>query len=135
MIIEFSVKNYRSIKDLQTLSMIAAPLKSKNDELDSNNVFKISNRLSLLKTIAIYGSNGSGKSNFVKALITMLLFIARSFKDEQIGNQIIEPFAFDTFSFTEPTFFQLVFICNRIKYREKQTKFRLTKINFLKVKD
>lgn len=117
MIIEFSVKNYRSIKDMQTLSMIAAPLKSKNEELDSNNVFKISQRLSLLKTIAIYGSNGSGKSNLVKALITMLLFIARSFKDEQIGNQIIEPFAFDKFSFTEPTFFQLVFICNGIKYR------------------
>ena len=61
MIIEFSVKNYRSIKELQTLSLIAAPIKSKNQELDINNVIPVSEKLSLLKSVAIYGANGSGK--------------------------------------------------------------------------
>ena len=63
MIIEFSVKNYRSIKEMQTLSMVAAPIKSKYPELDTNNVIKVSDKLSLLKSAAIYGANGSGKSN------------------------------------------------------------------------
>jgi len=117
MIVEFSVKNFRSIKELQTLSMIAAPIKSKNEELDSENVFHLSGKLSLLKTAAIYGANGSGKSNLVKALITMFVFIDRSLQDDQIGKQVIEPFAFDRSSYEKPTFFQLVFMCKDVKYR------------------
>lgn len=117
MIIEFSVKNYRSIKDLQTLSLIAAPIKSKNQELDFNNVIPVSEKLSLLKSVAIYGANGSGKSNLIKALIMMFIFIDKSFQDDELGKRIIEPFAFDKASFEEPTFFQLIFISDNVKYR------------------
>jgi AAA15 family ATPase/GTPase len=117
MIIEFSVKNYRSIKKLQTLSLVAASIKSKNPELDAKNVISISEKLSLLKSAAIYGANGSGKSNLIKALITMLVFIDRSFQDDQIGKRIIEPFAFDLESHKEPSFFQVVFICDHVRYR------------------
>lgn len=117
MIIEFSVKNYRSIKELQTLSLIAAPIKSKNVELDTNNLIPVSDKLSLLKSVAIYGANGSGKSNLIKALITMFIFIDKSFQDDEVGKRIIEPFAFDKTSFLEPTFFQLIFICDQVKYR------------------
>jgi AAA15 family ATPase/GTPase len=117
MIIEFSVKNYRSIKELQTLSMVAAPIKSKYPDLDQNNIIPVSDKLSLLKSVAIYGANGSGKSNLVKALITMFIFIDKSFQDDEVGKRIIEPFAFDKYSFLEPTFFQLLFICDQVKYR------------------
>lgn len=117
MIIEFSVKNYRSIKEMQTLSMVAAPIKSKNSELDTNNVIKVSDKLSLLKSAAIYGANGSGKSNMVKALLTMMVFIRDSFKDEKIGTTIIEPFELNMESPDESTFFQLIFICDDIRYR------------------
>jgi len=47
MIIEFSVQNFRSIKEMQTLSMVAAPLKSKNSQLDKDNVIRVSDKLSL----------------------------------------------------------------------------------------
>lgn len=117
MIIEFSVKNYRSIKDLQTLSLIAAPIKSKNQGLDTNNLIQVSEKLSLLKSVAIYGANGSGKSNLVKALITMFTFIEKSFQDDEVGKRIFEPFAFDKYSLQEATFFQLIFICDQVKYR------------------
>jgi AAA15 family ATPase/GTPase len=117
MIIEFSVKNYRSIKELQTLSLIAAQIKSKNQELDINNLIPVSEKLSLLKSVAIYGANGSGKSNLVKALIMMFIFIDKSFQEDELGKRIIEPFAFDKTSFQEPTFFQLIFICDQVKYR------------------
>lgn len=117
MIIEFSVKNYRSIKELQTLSMVAAPIKSKYPELDTNNIIKISDKLSLLKSVAIYGANGSGKSNLVRALITMLIFIRDSFKDEMIGRGIIEPFALNLENPNQPSFFQLIFLCENVQYR------------------
>jgi len=117
MIIEFSVKNYRSIKELQTLSMVAAPIKSKYPELDTNNIIKVSDKLSLLKSVAIYGANGSGKSNLVKAIITMLIFIRDSFKNELIGRAIIEPFALNHENPNLPTFFQLVFLYNNVRYR------------------
>ena len=117
MIIEFSVKNYRSIKELQTLSMVAAPIKSKYPELDTNNIISISDKMSLLKSVAIYGANGSGKSNLVRALRTMLIFIRDSFKNEMLGSVLIEPFYLNIASFKEPTFFQLVFICDNVRYR------------------
>jgi len=117
MIIEFSVKNYRSIKELQTLSMVAAPIKSKYSELDTNNVIPVSDKLSLLKSVAIYGANGSGKSNLIKAFYTMLIFIRDSFKNDQLGEVIFEPFELNQESPNEPTFFQLIFVCEKIRYR------------------
>lgn len=117
MIIDFSVKNFRSIKNLQTLSLVAAPIKSKNEELDSNNIIPVSDKLSLLKTAAIYGANGSGKSNVVKAMMGMLLFVRDSFKDDTLGLKLITPFLLDELSAKEPSYFQLSFINDGTKYR------------------
>ena len=40
MVIDFSVENYRSIKDMQTLSMATANITSKFKELDKSNIIK-----------------------------------------------------------------------------------------------
>ncbi|MGD9993954.1 MAG: ATP/GTP-binding protein [Salinivirgaceae bacterium] len=117
MIIEFSVKNYRSIKELQTLSMLAAPIKSKKSELDTQNIIPVSENFSLLKTAAIYGANGSGKSSIVKAMLNMFVFIRDSFKNDKLGERIIQPFELNDTSIYEPTFFQLIFIVGEVKYR------------------
>ncbi len=69
MLIGFSVGNYRSFKDVVTLSMVAAEEANDNDELDKNNVFKVNQQFSLLKSAAIYGANASGKSNLILAII------------------------------------------------------------------
>lgn len=61
MIEDFSFGNFWSFKDIQSLNMSAAKIKSKNAELDLKNVFSINGELSLLKTKAIYGANASGK--------------------------------------------------------------------------
>ena len=68
MIVEFSVKNFRSIKDLQTISFAATPLKSAPEyaEVDENNIVE-EGGMRLLKTVGIYGPNSSGKSNIIKA--------------------------------------------------------------------
>lgn len=80
MLIEFSVGNYRSFKQIVTFSMVAANIVSKDKNLDENNVFQVNEELHLLKSAAIYGANASGKSNLAKALGFMAWFTVNSSK-------------------------------------------------------
>ncbi len=62
--IEFSVSNFRSFKDEQTLSLVASPDKTHEGNLirgdkEKENLFKVA---------AIYGANASGKSNFWRCI-------------------------------------------------------------------
>ncbi|AEI49268.1 AAA family ATPase [Runella slithyformis] len=119
MLVEFSVANFRSFKDMQTLSMVAAPITSKKEFklVDSENTIIVSDKLKLLRSKAIYGANASGKSNLVKAIFAMVMIVRRSVKDEQVLSKVIEPFALSTETEELPTFFQLVFIYNNTQYR------------------
>jgi uncharacterized protein len=117
MIVEFSVKNFKSIKDLQTVSFVAAPIISKYKNLDTNNVFQATEKDTLLKTVGLYGANGSGKSNWVKALQAMTLFVKQSFNNDKLGSEIVIPFAYNTQTLQSPTFFQIVFFLSGKKYR------------------
>ena len=69
MLIQFSVKNWRSIRDQQTLSMVMATGK----ELCETNTFlpTTPSASELLRSVAIYGANAAGKSNLLKALEIM----------------------------------------------------------------
>lgn len=118
MLVEFSVENFRSFKDLQTLQMQAAKIKSKYSEVDANNIFKISKNISLLKSKAIYGANASGKSNLIIALKLMIAMITDSFKNEHLAKFISpEVFSMNDENHNKPIFFQLTFIHRKIMYR------------------
>jgi uncharacterized protein len=116
MIEEFSFGNFRSFKDIQTLNMTAAKIKSSNPKLDIDNLITINDKLSLLKSKAIYGANASGKSNVVRALVAFLTIIRDSVKDEKILS-LIDSFKLSTETENGPTFFQLIFRENDIRYR------------------
>jgi uncharacterized protein len=113
MLIEFSVSNYRSIKDLQTLSFLATAM----NEHEETNTFKANDKIRLLKTIGIYGANGSGKSNVVKALWAMVNYIKSSSEEKRKFNEHIQPFKLNTSTRNEGTFFQLIFIVEEKTYR------------------
>jgi len=117
MLIEFSVGNFRSIKDIETLSMLAGPKVSSNKELDEKNVHRVSDKLTLLKSKAIYGANASGKSNIVKALQAFTRIIVNSVKDETTLGKSISPFKLSTETEKSPTFFQMVFLLNGVTFR------------------
>ena len=116
MLVEFSVANFRSIKEIQTLNMTAANISSKNKELDKYNILPVSDKLTLLKSKVIYGANASGKSNIIKALVTFLSIVDSSVKDDNILDRII-PFRLSTVTEDKPTFFQIIFIANKVTYR------------------
>jgi uncharacterized protein len=118
MLIEFTVGNYRSFKDPVTFSMVAANLVAKDRKLDENNVVAVNDKLSLLKSAAIYGANASGKSNLIKALGFMKQFIVNSSKETQSTDKIgIEPFRLSTETEGKPSYFELVFLMEDKKYR------------------
>jgi len=115
MLVEFSFGNFRSFKEIQTLQLEAANIVSKNKEMDENNVMT-QKGLDLLKFKAIYGANGSGKSNVLSVLSVFLTTVKESFKDDNILKYII-PFYLDEKSIKAPSFFQIIFIYKDIEYR------------------
>lgn len=112
---EFSFGNFKSFKEIQTLNLSAAKIKSKNKEIDVNNVIS-GEEVSFLKTKAIYGANASGKSNIIKALVAFIRIIKTSIKDEKVLF-LVDSFRLSTETEDKPSFFQLVFWHNNIKYR------------------
>ena len=115
MIIEFSVKNYRSIRDLQTISFKATGLKSPaGSDVDADNIVK-SNGVSLLKTVGLYGANASGKSNMLMALSYFTRAVSTLATDSRIISPLYDPVLFETSN--EGCFFQVVLLLNGKKYR------------------
>jgi hypothetical protein len=118
MIVEFSVKNFRSIKELQTISFATTGLKSPSrySDIDKNNISSYGG-INLFKTIGVYGANASGKSNIIKALDYFIKIITREPSSESNMSNLSDPFLYqDDYSKTE-SFFQIVLIINNIKYR------------------
>ena len=114
MLIEFSVTNFRSFREKQTLSMVAAPRLRKRE-----NVFKPELKgekfPDLLKVAVIYGPNASGKSNFLLALGV----IQQIAKREPSAREVLlptKPFQFDALLLDQPSVFEIDFIENGLRY-------------------
>jgi uncharacterized protein len=106
MLIDFSVTNFKSIKEKQTISMIPA---AKVKELPQNMAKKGS--LELLTSAVIYGRNASGKSNLLKALNILFLFVTWSNIKLENYELVYTPFLLDDKK--EPIIFELNFIGNK----------------------
>ena len=116
MLIEFSVENYRSIKNEARLSLVAGPGK---EHRDSNVMIpELKQRVRatpLLCSAAIYGANAAGKSNLIRALYTMQQIVRRS--GRVIGELPVTPFRFSPESIDQPTTFELVGVANRMRFQ------------------
>lgn len=117
MLIEFTVGNFRSFKEMQTLHMQVAAIKSKNPELDEQNVCHLTDKLSVVKSKVIYGANASGKSNLVKAVSAFIAIFRHSLQNENILKTFMIPHLMDPVTFREPAFFQIQFRLNGRNYR------------------
>ena len=111
MIINFTVENYLSIKNKVLFNLEA----SGSNKL-SRNIIRLEDR-KLLRNIAIYGANASGKSNLIKSLFFMWKMVVHSHKFN-IGDKIpCIPFKLDTESYKKPSKFEITFIQDNIKYK------------------
>lgn len=113
MLIAFSVQNFKSIRDLQTLSLEAR----NDDHLSWSNVIQ-EGKLRLVKTSAIYGPNASGKSNVIEAMVWFRTFVMESSKEGQAGDAIdINPFILSSETENVATHFEVEFRWQGYDYR------------------
>ena len=112
MLVDFKICNYRSFADEQTLSLVAS-----SDSLHPGNLIK-TGKHSLLKSIAIYGPNASGKSNLIKGIRFMDQFVERSATGSNLGDAIqgIIPFKLDAKYASEPSSFEMSLISGEHRY-------------------
>ncbi|HCE2054021.1 TPA: ATP/GTP-binding protein [Vibrio parahaemolyticus] len=113
MLIYFSAKNFRSIRDEIALDMRPAP-RLRRLPHHVNVIKSVSdNETKVLRSAVIYGANASGKSNIVKAIDQMKkLVLGRDRNSDRIETQ---PFKLDE-SVNENTDYYIEFIVNRITF-------------------
>jgi len=113
MLVEFRVKNFRSFNQEQVLSLVA----SNRDDAHPDNIIA-GEKFNLLKTVAIYGANASGKSNFVKAIHFVASFVQNSATKMNLGDKIpgIAPFRLDPDVRTMPSSFELAVIIDGTRF-------------------
>lgn len=109
MLIQFSVENFRSIKEEQTFSLV----KDSPSELPHNYFSSgAPNVPELLHTAVIYGANASGKSNVLKAMQCLSNLVEDSFNKKLDGGIPVEPFLLDDEWAIKPTTFSVSFVVN-----------------------
>lgn len=111
MLVNFTVKNFRSFKHEKIFHMEASSIKE-----HKNSVFK-TGKYKLLPLAVLYGANSSGKSNFIKAIATMRSMVRRSVLLNNGDSLPYNPFALDETSDTNPTSFEIQFIKDDVLYR------------------
>lgn len=120
MLCQFSFKNFKSYKNETIFDFQAASLPEHTDTLITQE--KASE---ILPVSVIYGPNGGGKTNLIRALSCLITLVVTPIHElEKNRNKIIfqqrvacEPFSFNNESFNEPTEFNIFFRTNGSEYR------------------
>lgn len=120
MLCQFTVKNYKSIRDEATFDMQAAAISEHEDRILKNQDGEM-----YLPVSAIYGPNGGGKSNVLEALNTLVAKILRPLyatadnEDRALFQKriVVEPFAFTEKGKASPTEFEIFFRTKLAEYR------------------
>ena len=110
MIVNFSIQNFGSIKEKQTLSFEAG----KSNQLEDYYVIN-TNGLRLLKLGLIYGANASGKTTILNAL-DFLRDLVLEPEEKKTESLDFKPFLLDTTSINLNTTLSIEFIQNETRY-------------------
>ena len=114
MLIKFSVANFRSIKKEVVLDLKTNRFIKENPE---NTIpLNLRNIKDIHKCLVIYGVNGSGKSNLLKALDFMKDFILNSHTKTHGDKISAEPFLLVENPTTEASRFTIEFLFERVRY-------------------
>lgn len=112
MIINFSIQNFRSIKEKVVLSFES----THSDDLDDYYLIRTHIKgLKLLKLGLIYGANASGKTTIIQALNFLRDIVVEPF-EKKTDSFNYKPFLFDEKTPFENTLFTIDFIQNEVRY-------------------
>ena len=114
MLIEFSVANFRSIKDEARLSLVADSGRERRHTHTTEVRVGSTRPVALLHSAAIYGANAAGKTNLIRALEAMQRIVMRSASELDVLP--VSPFRFDPASEIKPTTFELQCLAGGVRY-------------------
>jgi len=118
MLIEFKLKNFRSFKE--EVSLLMTNVKSFQEHKETN-LIHTKKGFDLLKSAAIYGMNGSGKTNLILAMMEMDRIVHDSFSDslkkEGDNSYHTNTFRLSTETENANTFYEVSFLINDEIYR------------------
>jgi hypothetical protein len=114
MLIEFRIANFRSFRELQTLSMTSGA----GSEFRESNTFDpaLGDFPRLLRSAAIYGPNAAGKTNLLRALQFMQSFVLNSASTSASILHPHSPFQFSSECRSKPTRFEISFAQEGVRY-------------------
>ncbi|SIR45550.1 AAA family ATPase [Pseudomonas sp. A214] len=112
MLVQFKVRNWRSIRDEQSLIMVQA----KGDELTDTNTFTTGapSNMNLLRSAVIYGANAAGKTNVIRSIDAMRDLILGS--GDSTDGVLSDPFMLDGYTGETPSEFEVIFVIAGVKY-------------------
>ena len=116
MLLEFRVRNYRSIRDEQVLSLVA----SSDGELSDTHLVPtgLKSLPSAVRSAVVYGPNASGKSTLLFALNYMRAVVAESATVIQPGQTYnVQAFKLDEAFAKAPTAFELTFLLGGVRHQ------------------
>lgn len=115
MVLEIRIKNFFSIKEEVILDLRAGTLNTEKSRSLSQNVFDYKDE-TILKMVAMYGANASGKSNVIKAIRFCHAMVFESHKHNENSRFVYKPFKFKGAAKKPSTYF-IRFIANDITYK------------------
>lgn len=127
MLLEFRVGNFRSIRDVQALSLVASSDKEHADtHLEATGMAALPKAV---KSAVIYGANASGKTSVLMALDYMRAVVAESATFIQPGQTYnVQRFKLDDSYEDKPSSFEITFLQDGLRY---QYAFQMTQVRFL----
>ena len=111
MLLEFSFSNYRSFRDENCLSMEANGLKT------SKSCLLPFGRKEYLPAIAVYGRNGGGKSNLIRAFWLAVQLIRNAQRTQHESAPVpVRPFGLNDYSANNASSFRFDYVSDGIRY-------------------
>lgn len=114
MILVLRLENFFSLRDKMTLDLQAAKIQTEKGRALEGNLFTI-NGEQVLKSVAVFGANASGKSNIIKGIRTCVDMIRSSHNYNEDTIFDVVPFKFEGFN-QKPSSFYARFLIDGIEY-------------------
>jgi hypothetical protein len=115
MVLEIRLSNFFSINDEVILDLRAGNINTAKSQSLSDNVFKYDD-IEVLKTLALYGANASGKSNIIKTIRFCNAMVYESHKHNENTIFNFKPFKFKGYS-NKPSHYYIRFVIKDIEYK------------------
>ncbi len=114
MVLEIRLSNMFSFRDEVTLDLQAAKIQTKKARELEGNLFSVDGE-QMLKSVALFGANASGKSNVIKAIRACVNMVRSSHNYNVDTKFAISPFKFEDYA-NKPNSFYIRFLLNGVEY-------------------